>query len=217
MNKQYRMALGALLFLAAMNAHGQESTPHGWYMGLDVGTSKVDRDPTYGAVVTASDDESTAFSLRAGYRFTAFFALEAGYTDVGDFSSSFDSLCPNPTFAPCPSYTSSTTFRGLQFNAVGIWPIAEHFQLKASAGAFYRQLKATVDSTLYGHSSESENDSDFVFGAGIGIPVNDRLDISIDWTRYRMLGLGYTSSTGQATTFNEGETSIASLGVRWRF
>jgi hypothetical protein len=32
-----------------------------------------------------------------------------------------------------------------------------------------------------------------------------------------MLGLGYTSSTGQATTFNEGETSIASLGVRWRF
>ena len=42
------------------------------------------------------------------------------------------------------------------------------------------------------------------------------LDV-IDWTRYRMLGLGYTSSTGQATTFNEGETSIASLGVRWRF
>jgi hypothetical protein len=170
----------------------------------------VDRDATYGAVVTASDDESNAFSLRAGYRFTPFFALEAGYTDVGDFSSSFDSLCPNPTLAPCPSYTSSTTFRGLQF-------IAEHFQLKASAGAFYRQMKATVDSTLYGHSSDTENNSDFVFGAGIGIPVNDHLDISIDWTRYRLLGLGYTSSTGQATTFNEGETSIASLGVRWRF
>ena len=39
MNKQYRIALGALLFLAAMNAHGQGSTPpHGWYLGLDAGT-----------------------------------------------------------------------------------------------------------------------------------------------------------------------------------
>ena len=91
MNKQYRMALGALLFLAAMNAHGQESTPHGWYMGLDVGTSKVDRDPTYGAVVTASDDESTAFSLRAVHKVgtatpsTAAIARTVRGTRAGEF------------------------------------------------------------------------------------------------------------------------------------
>jgi OOP family OmpA-OmpF porin len=151
-----------------------------------------------------------------GYRFSRYFALEGGYTDLGDFGSNLNLLCTvNP---PCPEIHVKTSIDGFLVNAVGIWPIAEHFELNASGGLIYREFESrpTSPATVIG-SNSSETGTVMKFGLGLGVPINERLEIGLDVTQYREIGLGFVSEANQVSAVNEGESTVVSLGLRWKF
>jgi hypothetical protein len=202
--------LAALLSLAATHARAAD---HKWYAGLDLGQSKLDGD----GLMENVDDRSTSYTVRIGYRFVPWFALEGGYTDLGDFSGDFVNFCPAVVAFPCPPAThQSSSLHGLLLNAVGIWPLAEHFQLNASLGAFYREL-STTDSGGGGPTYHfTSKDTVTRLGLGVAVPVNPRFEIALDYAQYRDIGLA-VGMGGTTTVVDQGESSVLSLGLRWIF
>lgn len=194
-------------FLAASPAALAQGGAPGWFAGIDYGEAKLDSDNFAGA--SNREDTSDTWSVKFGYRFNRFIAIEAGYVDVGDFSASFTGPC-----AGCGS-TARTSIDGFLVNAIGTWPIAEHFHLKGVLGATYRDLDASYASSGV-TNSWSESTTIFSFGAGIAVPINDHFEIDLDFTHYREIGLGLTlgSSVG---VIDDAESNLLTLGLRFFF
>ena len=175
----------------AQDADGQRKL----YVGLDVGQPNLDREAAF-YEVSDFDDTSTAYTMRVGYRFNRYFALEGGYTDLGDFDATIPVACiPEVT---CPAVGMSTSIQGFLFNAVGIWPLGEHFALNASGGLIYREfeVRTTSPGAILG-SDGSDTASIMKFGIGAGVPINEHLEIALDLTHYRDIGLGFDLHFGQ--------------------
>jgi len=129
--------------LGAGTALAQGGSVHGWYVGLDYGQSKLDRVDANPNVVERNYS-SDSFAVRLGYRFARYFSLEAGYADIGDFSASYISYCSPVPGVVCPVYESRTSIDGFLLNAIGTWPVTDHFHLKGVLGATWRELSASV-------------------------------------------------------------------------
>jgi OmpA-OmpF porin, OOP family len=200
------LGLIPVLCLAAASAYGQGSGGPGWYAGLDFGQSKLDSDSGLGG---DRDDTSNTWSLRAGYRFTRFFALEAGYIDMGDFSESFTGPCVG-----CGGI-GRTSIDGFLVNAIGKWPVAEHFHLKGVLGATYRELEASFEGSGV-RNQWSESTTIFSFGVGVAIPINERFEVDVDYTHYREIGLGLTVGSSLGVIDNA-ESNLVTLGLRFHF
>jgi hypothetical protein len=204
----------ALALLLSLGVTGlAQGAGHKWYVGVDYGESRLEGDDDNYSLVNR-DFESETFALRIGYRFSRYFTLEAGYTDIGDFSATYLPPCP-PMIGMICQYYSKTSIKGFQLNSVFTWPVAEHFHLKGTLGATYRELKASI---AYPNTTTSWSDKTNVFsyGAGIAIPINERFEIDVDYVWYREIGLGLTlgSSVG---VIDEAESQTATLGLRFRF
>jgi OOP family OmpA-OmpF porin len=198
------LAAGLSLSCLATPVLAQEAPrPHKWYVELTAGESTLDHEPGFSEI----DNTSSSWSVRAGYRFTRFFALEAGYVDIGDYSSVAGT-------SPVVSQTSS--FDGLLLNSRFLWPVARHFQLNASAGLLYHERDTTYDSTSGFSSEDTYSNVGFSFGVGIAVPVNDRFEVGLDYTEYFELGVPFNFS-GTPSLTTESDTSVVSLALRFRF
>jgi hypothetical protein len=202
--------LAALLSLAATHTRAAD---HKWYVGFDLGQSKLEGD----RVLLNVDDHSTSYTMRIGYRFVPWFALEGGYTNIGDFSGDFVNVCTAVVGFPCPPPRhQSSSVHGLLLNAVGIWPVAEHFQLNASLGAIYRELSTTDSGGMGPTYHFTSKDTVTRLGLGVAVPVNPRFEIALDYAQYRDIGLA-VGMGGSTTVVDQGESSVLSLGLRWKF
>jgi hypothetical protein len=202
--------LAVLLPLAG--AHVWAADPK-WYVGLDLGQTKFDS----AGLLENVDDRDTSYTVRIGYRFVPWFALETGYTDLGDFSGDSINFCPAVVGFPCPPAAhQSSSLHGLLLNAVGIWPVAEHFQLNASLGAFYRELSTTYSGGGGPTSHFTSKDTVTRFGLGVAVPINPRFEIALEYAQFRDIGLA-VGIGGNTTVVDQGESSMLSLGLRWRF
>lgn len=200
-------ALAALLSCGLSSAFAQGGDRN-WYVGVDLGQSKLERNDFIG--VTEQDDSSSAYAVRAGYRFSRYFSLEGGYVDMGDFSTTFLPDCPS-----CVTGEARTSIDGFFVNALGTWPITEHFHLKGMLGVSWRELKQSVSYPQVTNSWSASGQS-FSYGVGIGVPINDRFEIELDLTQYAEGGLGLTLDSTLGA-YSQTEATIASLGVRFRF
>src|SRR6185436_1325077 len=119
-------ALAALLCAPAAFSQNAPSTK--WYVSADVGTAKNGvSDYAHGAV-TARDEKSKVFRLRAGYRFIKYVALEAGVSDLGSYSADVRVDCGNS--ADCiGDFRSDVDLRAFNLSAVARLPLGERFAL----------------------------------------------------------------------------------------
>jgi len=204
----------AALLCATTAAHAQTSAgTQKFYVGVQIGQSRLDRDDFNESV--ERDDDSTAYSLLVGYRFNRYFALEAGYAYLGEFSAKFPLFCPGGS--GCASDNAETSVDGLVLNAIGIWPVSAHLSLKASLGLNYHDLNASL---MHAGSETptrfSANDTSFSAGLGIGVPINDHFELGLDLSRYQQLASDFTfeEEIGQVYETN---ATVLSLGARFRF
>jgi len=201
------------LLLLGGAAHAQ-SHDHKWYVGLDVGQSTLDHDNFAGA--TELDDQDTTYAVRLGYRFVPWFALEGGYADIGDFSARIRIACPAIPGAVCSDIVETTSIHGFMVNAVGIWPVTDHFQLNASLGGIYRELSASAGQTPANTTRWTDKDTVARIGLGAALTFDERFEIGLDYVQYRDIGLALDMGSN-ATVVNDGESTVLSLGLRWRF
>jgi len=205
-------AAGMLLCCLATASLAQQANPNKWYVDLGVGESTLDHEPGF----TDIDDKSTSYSFRVGYKFARFFALEAGYVDVGDFSSTVVPTCSGN--GPCPpTIYEKSSLDAFLLNSRFIWPIANHFQLNASLGALYYQHDTWVGVDPDDLSRGSFENGSFSYGVGIAVPVNDRFEIGLDYSQYFDLGVDFNFFNQNPSIESDTDARVITLDLRFRF
>ena len=188
MKRSVIIALG--LMFCAGSVFAQQ--PRKWYAGLDIGQTRLNRAGGEDVDLSGLDDKSVSWSVLAGYRFSRFFALEAGYIDLGEFSDQ--------------DFSSST--RGIMFNMRGILPIGKHFELDLLFGPVWMKRELN-----FGSVSDDVSGTTGKVGIGFAVPVNERLAFNFEYSQYLDFSLGFDNDFDLYVD----DTSEYSLGVRWKF
>jgi OmpA-OmpF porin, OOP family len=210
------MAVFVALIFAASGAFAQSpAATRKFYVGVQVGQSTLDRQSS--DLGANFDDHDVAYSLLAGYRFSRFYALELGYNDLGGFSAEFPNTCPA---APsCPPDIGNTALKSLVLNNVLVWPIAEHFHLKGTIGMNFYEVSGSLRHEASGTSIDfSDKNGSFNFGLGIGVPINEHLELGLDLTAFREMTVEFGFLGGEEfDQVYETDATLLTLGARYRF
>lgn len=155
-------ALAGAALLAALSAHAE---------GLSIGGSIGESRWKGGDVGAAATDKSdTVYKLYGGYGFTPNLGLEAGYANLGKFSSSAGSVKADGYFV----------------DGVGTLPLGNGFSALGRVGVFNGKL----DSSLAG----SDRGTSWKVGAGVQYDFDKNLGLRGEWERYRFDALGTKSN-----------------------
>ena len=177
--KRLLVAMVLCSFLAVPAAHAG-----GFYLGGSVGSSSADFDQPGN---TRVNFDAVGYKVFAGYGIIRFFAVEVGYTDLGNPSESFD----NDSFD-----------LDMQLGAVwaiGILPATPKLSLYGRLGysAWDAELTSSVNPT------EKRDGNDLAFGFGISYNITRRLGVQLEWESYEVESAN--------------EVTFGSFGVRWTF
>lgn len=176
------ISVASLLAAAPVTA----SADSGFFVGGSVGAATLDdRIDTF-----ALDTDSTSFRLNAGWQFSDFLAVEAGYHDFGKFDEELD----------LGGILSDVDIRadGYTLGLTTSIPLGSNMSLFGRAGAFIWEADARVD----GLRIEGFDDENLYYGAGADFRVSERLSLLGDWTRYEL---------------DDTESDVISIGFRYRF
>lgn len=183
----------------------------GWYAGGNFGRSrtqiddhKVVNNPLNAGVTSTNlsvDDHDTGFKVFGGYQFNRFFALEAGYFDLGKFSYTADTM-------PAGTLNGNVKVEGLNFDAVGFLPFDSKLSAFARAGMSYADVNSTFTGTGAANSSySSRSNTNYKAGLGLQYAFTESLAMRIEGERYRI-----NDASG-----SHGNVNLASLGLIYRF
>jgi hypothetical protein len=203
--------LGFTLAQAAVSGGSTAPPAHKAYVAADVGNSRS-RGGFSGSETT---EGSTGYDVRAGYQFSRYFALELGYVDLGSFDYEYRPTCIPE--AECDVDTH-VEMRGPFVNAVGIFPLNDHWQLKARAGFFRLKISSTESGPGAPDVSPRffNTNSGVSFGIAAAYRLNDNIDLELSWTHFEQVDLGL-SVGGDVSAFAEDTSTMTAIGVAYRF
>ena len=183
-------AASAILF--AGPAFAQDT---GFYAGATIGQSEAgDACTGVSGAGVSCDDKDTAWRILGGYQVNRNFAVEFGYTDLGEVSAS----------GPGGNVTIETT--AFELVAVGILPIADRFSAYGKIGMYRAETDATVN--VPGFTSSSESNTDLTFGVGVRYDFTKNLGVRGEYQKYSDVGGG---------DIGEDDVDVFSIGVIWKF
>lgn len=186
----------------------------GIYGGLNLGraSSKIDKTHTTdtllikpGVTYTSrrSDTRDFGFKVYGGYQFSPYFALEAGYFDLGSYNL-------DTAVLPSGTLLSDMDVRGINFDAVFTLPVSDKISMFARAG----MNKIELDSHFYGSGSAngtypagSRRDTHEKFGVGMAYAINDAVSVRIEAERYNLADV----------VRRDGNVNLYSVGLVYRF
>jgi hypothetical protein len=181
LRKQLPILLPALL-LAPLPAQAD----NGFVLAGSVGSSTLEESFEGFGI----DTSATAWRFTAGWQFSDYFTLEAGYHDFGEFDQRFD-LGDAVAIA-------SVEADGYTLGAALGLPLGDNLTLFARGGAFIWEAEARLDKGNF----DFPEDANPYYGAGADLMVTRRLSLVGDWTRYELDSV---------------ESDVISLGFRYRF
>lgn len=176
--------LGSLIFAGNVAASGQD-TP--WYLGARVGATLYDNLDQIGTSNKIKDDINFAGGIFLGYNINDWFALETGYTYLGEMKIS--------------------DARSIESNAIEVvgkftWQTTDSLDLFAKAGAFGYKTKGY--DTLSGLNDKG---FDATVGFGIEQHYNNNLSVRLEYQFYNNLTLD------DAPYNAEWDTHLLALGL----
>ena len=178
--KKLAIVVGSVFAFIA-SAHAAEDS--GWYVGAGLGQSQIDVNE--GPFLQSDSDWSDTWTLTGGYRFNSWFALEAGYTDLGTARFHSDTSFPGVF-----DVSSWLKIDGFNAAAVGTLPIGSAFDVHARLGVFFSDTKLSIDFPDTGFSqTQSGSDQNLFYGAGIAWHANENWSLSLDYQRYTNVGV----------------------------
>jgi hypothetical protein len=167
------LALCAAPALAADRYFGDEGNPDGFYLGGSIGDFNANlHDPNQVDNIDLDFGHQDADRLSAGWRFNRFVAVQLDYTDFGESNAAPNQL----------GLRAGST--GWTPAIVGTLPLGP-IELFAKAGVLFYNVDFNSDANnLQGFTSDSGHDS--LYGAGIGVTVIKRLNLSAEYERIHM-------------------------------
>jgi outer membrane protein OmpA-like peptidoglycan-associated protein/opacity protein-like surface antigen len=190
-----------------------------WYIGGQLGFAKTDLSSSEiqsfnqasGLDVSSIDIDDSGFAstLFVGYQFSQYFAVEAGYMDLGDRSVSFvgkDTDIGNFYDNAQRIYPQSGA--GASVAVVGSWPLSSSLKVSAKLGYLnwkgdYSTLDHSTNASSDGISgSDSISGGDIWSGVEINYQVNDKFQLYLSAEHFEL---------------ERDATNMLALGVRYHF
>ena len=172
------------------------------YLGASVGTLDLDYSATDLTQDLASlgwsinnpsvDDSGTAVKVYGGFAFNDYFAVEAGYADLGKVVTEFGaSVAPTQISAILSDTLSVHPYQGDGWYAAAVlrWPVQpDRFTLVARGGTFWWEsdLDVRVISGGTGNITNQISGTDTMFGVGLEWHFNEHWSMTADWERYQL-------------------------------
>ena len=191
-------AMSAILLMSANEVEAQGN----WYVGVSAGTTNLDYSEADLTADLASlgwiinnpkvDDSNTTWKVYAGFEVNDWFAVEAGYVDLGEVITQFGATIPPTQIDALLSDTFSVhPYQGDGWMVAGVARYAfvpDQFSVVGRAGLFAWESKTTVRVISGGTGSVAGDDSgtDAMFGVGVEWQINEQWALTADWERYKL-------------------------------
>ena len=192
-----KVLIAALLGVAVMAAPAvsmaQARGETGWYLGGNIGQSKVkDGCSGLGGTGISCDDKDTAFKILGGYNINRNFAAELGYTDLGKAKASGFGL------------TDEFKATAWELSGVGSYPVANQFSVFGRLGLYFADVKENTN--FIGNFKHTNND--LTYGFGVRYDFSREVGVRGEWQRYSKVGGG---------DIGKSDVDVISVGVVWNF
>ncbi len=169
----------------------------GLYIGATIGRSEA-RD--FCSIGGACDPRDMSWNAFAGYRFNRYFALEAGYTDFGEATTSgFVTGIPTRV-------TAETT--AFELVGVGRIPLGDSFSLYGKAGFFRFDSDGVATGGLV--DRQSRKGTEFTFGFGAEYAFLPALTARVEWQRYLDIG-------SEVVGVQKADIGVMRIGAHYKF
>ena len=181
----------AVLSGFSMQAAAGDIAPS-WYLGADVGMvnefqpqSRVDTSQLF-----TNNNSDTVFAIHGGYRISPYFAIEATFADLGDYS--YESITPCPIGYGCIPEAGhvqvSVSFKRLDLAFVGSIPLGKRLEVYAKAGFTRTEVVSYIGNPfIHGVQLTNKNSSsDAVYGAGLRMHFDAPWSLRLQWDRTQL-------------------------------
>ena len=196
------IGLFAAAFLVLAMPLDETRAEGNWYLGASIGTLDLDYSAADLTQDLASlgwsidspsvDDSGTAWKGYGGFAVNDYFAVEAGYADLGKVVTEFGaSVAPTQIDAILSDTYSVHPYQGDGWFTAAVlrWPVQpDRFTLVARGGVFWWEsdLDVRVVSGGTGNVSGRESGTDTMFGLGLEWRFNEQWSLTADWERYKL-------------------------------
>ena len=211
--KLIKLGTQGLIALAIISSSQVMASDDGWYMGFNIGKSRVDIDNqrinssllSQGFVNTdtTNDDKDNGWKVFGGYQLNKYFALEGGYFDLGEYSFQANTL-------PVGTYSGNIRIKGINLDAVGILPITQKISAFGRLGLNTAKAQthfAGTGAVNVLDPDHSKRDTNYKMGLGLAYAFTPSLALRAEAERYRI----------DDTMNNRGDVDLVSLGLVYRF
>lgn len=160
----------AILLAAGLAGTAAHAAEQGLFLEAGAGLSMIDV-PSFNVPGVSVDDEDVFFSIGGGFNLNRMFALEAGYTDLGEVSIS-------DIYGDYAAVSADGWYFGPRLTA----------ELSPQIDGYARIGMLAWESTLTSNVGISGTDdgTDVYFGLGAALRISDQLSLGADWTRYML-------------------------------
>lgn len=195
-------ALAGVVAVLALAAPAEIQAQDKWYLGISGGTTSLDYNSgdltsdlaRLGWTISDAkvDDSSDAWKYYAGFRLNDWFAVEAGYVDLGEVVTEFSAtIAPTQIDALLDDTFSVHPYQGDGWIVAGAgrWALVpDEFFLVGRAGFFSWESKTRVRVAQGGTGSVAGDDSgtDAMYGVGVEWQFDEKWSLTADWERYQL-------------------------------
>jgi OOP family OmpA-OmpF porin len=172
-----KTALAALVLAVLGAAPAMAQTTSGnWYLGLGAGVGDLDRSGVDLAPLANPqlDDTDTTYTVRGGYRFSPYFALELGYYDLGKYAFSGG--------VGSTTATGSVKAKSWGLSAVAIAPFTDAFDIYGRVGIAQSELKANAG-VLGLTLDEQDKQTEATYAVGGRWNATKELGVFAEWMK----------------------------------
>lgn len=200
------------------------ASAEGFYVGASVGQSKskltsaFDTDPfsndVYGVpglLTRTQDDTGTAYKLNLGYQFNKYFAIEAGYTNLGKFNVNYTGV------GAAAGDTENLNYKidAWTVAGVGILPVTDQFSVFGKLGVAATKTKANEIINLVSVGdvdtiSDSKSRTTVLYGVGVKYDFTKNIAVRAEYENFAKVGDDGNGSSAA-------KLSLISVGLDFRF
>ena len=183
-----------------------------WYIGGALAQAESDQGVGFDILPNSETDDSTdiAWKLFAGYDFSSTFAVEFGYSDLGDEYTTFNIFGNNER--------TRMEVGAIHATLVGRAKVHNQVDVFGRLGLAYWNVD--LDYTEPGFSSSgSDNDLDLVVGLGFAWHLNEVVGVRFEWEQFQNVGDEVKTDlpSGNRLQLRGQDINVLAIGVTYSF
>jgi hypothetical protein len=190
--------------------HSATAAERGFYVGGHFGQSSKDAPRSFYELfnddiqrfvfftptqeTTSFDDTDTAYGLVIGYRLTAHFAVEGGYSNFGSVTYESRSTGTYPQDSGTTNVNIESETTGFTITALGVFPLSRDWELFARGGVLFADNKLSIEVNSTGQrfipplgnhisAADSGGTTNVIAGVGLTRRFFDIYDLRLEYER----------------------------------